>query len=262
MSNVYDEKKKLLDRNDGLYNHHNVFMDMTSPPIPVVGCGVGKAFSSIPANFFMGSAADAYIHRYTTNDGTFNSGFYVGKDDAITMNLDIVNYKNETRLIYSITEIEYLPGKIPGFMQATNSAIDLGMCSGASGMFVHAPKGQSKFSFASKDLTIGRAGYLLNSRGHMHDGGVGVVVSVNGKESCTSKAIYGGEGHEGVDPDGKPWSTLRELTICDQPIKVKKGDKLGLEAQFDMEKHPAREQPSGSMAEAMALMSIIFAAEN
>jgi hypothetical protein len=106
-------------------------------------------------------------------------------------------------------------------------------------MFVHAPKGQSKFSFASNNLTIGRDGYLLNSRGHMHNGGVGVVVSVNGKESCTSKAIYGGEGHEGVDPDGKPWSTLRELTICDQPIEVKKGDKLGLEAQFDMEKHPS-----------------------
>jgi hypothetical protein len=237
-SYVADDKMKEIDRKDGLYNHHNVFIDLSSTPSSLVGCG-GEPFASVPVKVFLGGSADIQSYRYTTQDGKFNSGLYLKKDAPIMQMLDIVNYNNETQKVYTVSELEYYPGKPEGFLQGAMGGIDLGMCSGKSGMIVQAPKGTSKFTFGGKEMTIGRDGYFLSLHGHMHDGGTEIVVKLNGKDICVSKAIYGGVGHEGVSSDGKPWTSLGGMTTCEETIRVKKGDKLGLEAHFDMEKHPA-----------------------
>jgi len=84
---------------------------------------------------------------------------------------------------------------------------------------------------------------------------------INGKEVCTSKALYGGPGHEGKTPSGGNWTMIREMEFCDtnQPIKVRKGDKLSIAGNFDSEKHPFREQINGAMAEVMAIVVTTFA---
>jgi hypothetical protein len=239
ISEVVNENFKPIDRKDGLYNHHNVFMDLSKPPPAIVGCGNGPAFASVPANVFMGGAADTAQNRYTTNDGTFKSGLYLAKEAGVMQMIDIVNYNNESRTVYTVSEMEYLPGKPAGFLRAASAGIDLGMCSGTSGMSVHAPKGQERFSFAGKEVTVGKNGYFLNLHGHMHDGGSDISIKINGKEVCLSKAEYGGEGHEGIGADGKPWTTLRSMSTCSEPIHVNKGDRLAMEAHFDMKEHPA-----------------------
>jgi len=81
----------------------------------------------------------------------------------------------------------------------------------------------------------------------MHDGGTGITLSVNGKEVCDSKAIYGGEtgtwkGGEG----GKGWATMSGISDCSGPIKIAKGDKLYLQADYDLVKHPAYVRPNHS----------------
>jgi hypothetical protein len=63
-------------------------------------------------------------------------------------------------------------------------------------------------------------------------------VMINGKEVCNSKAIYGGPGHESKTPAGAVWKTLASTTACEQPIKVRKGDKLKIKANYDLEAHP------------------------
>jgi hypothetical protein len=183
VSGVFNANMQPIDRKDGLYNHHNVFIDISNPTPAITGCGDGRAFASIPANVFMGGAADGGQNRYTTNDGKFNSGLYIAKDAGIIQMIDIVNYNNESQTIYTISEMEYLDGKQPGFLSSATTGIDLGMCAGKTGMFVHAPNGQQKFTFAGKDITIERDGYFLNVKGHMHDGGENIVVKVNGKEA-------------------------------------------------------------------------------
>jgi hypothetical protein len=65
------------------------------------------------------------------------------------------------------------------------------------------------------------------------------VVKINGKEICTSTAEYGGPGASRKSSDGTIWNTIREMTYCPSPLKVKKGDKLELEARYDLELHPA-----------------------
>jgi hypothetical protein len=63
----------------------------------------------------------------------------------------------------------------------------------------------------------------------MHDGGTGVNMYVNNKLYCRSKALYGGPGGT-VKVDGKEWATIATMTECNDPIPVKKGDKLKIEA--------------------------------
>jgi hypothetical protein len=71
------------------------------------------------------------------------------------------------------------------------------------------------------------------------DGGVNIIVNVNGKQVCDSKALYGGEGHTSKTADGKLWETIRETTVCTDSIKVKKGDKIYIEGSFDLDLHPS-----------------------
>jgi hypothetical protein len=74
--------------------------------------------------------------------------------------------------------------------------------------------------------------------GHLHDGGKDIIVTINDKEACISTAEYGGPGATRKGNDGSVWTTIREMTYCPGPIKVKKGDKLNLEARYDFEAHP------------------------
>jgi hypothetical protein len=66
------------------------------------------------------------------------------------------------------------------------------------------------------------------------DGGENVIVKINGKPVCESKAVYGGK-----DATSDGWATIGEMTPCYGPISVKKGDLMTLESNYDLEKHPA-----------------------
>jgi len=87
----------------------------------------------------------------------------------------------------------------------------------------------------------------------MHDGGVNMVFTVNGKEVCKSNLLYGGPGHEMTEKDGSVWKSMSGTEGCSDAIPVKKGDKFGLSADFDFEKYPPRHSVGGEESESMAL---------
>jgi hypothetical protein len=60
--------------------------------------------------------------------------------------------------------------------------------------------------------------------------------------------------------DGQTWETISNMAECYEPIKVVKGDSILLEANYDLERHPARKHNNGGMAEEMGIMSFSFAA--
>ena len=93
----------------------------------------------------------------------------------------------------------------------------------------------------------------------MIDGGNNLIFRLNDKEVCNSVASYGGNGKATVLPDGQKWETLSNMTHCPAPIKIQKGDRISLEAFYDLEKYPARIQPGGGMGEEMALLLAFFA---
>jgi hypothetical protein len=72
---------------------------------------------------------------------------------------------------------------------------------------------------------------------YLTDGGTNMVMTINGKQVCDSEAIYGGPGLEGKNPDGKPWATIARMSPCPL-IKINTGDKIVMQANYDIIKHP------------------------
>lgn len=59
------------------------------------------------------------------------------------------------------------------------------------------------------------------------------MATLNGKVICDSKAIYGG-----VSTNAGDQGTIAAMQYCTNPTKVKKGDVMTLEANYDLELHP------------------------
>jgi hypothetical protein len=64
-----------------------------------------------------------------------------------------------------------------------------------------------------------------------------VKMVVNGKEACSSNAVYGGTGATLI-VDGKEWQTITQMTECAGPIQIKQGDKIQVVAAYDTITHP------------------------
>ena len=63
-----------------------------------------------------------------------------------------------------------------------------------------------------------------------HDGGSKMMLFINGKEVCTSHAIYGRGGDNNAE-------TIHEMTAC-PVISFKKGDILSMQSVYDLSQHP------------------------
>lgn len=60
-----------------------------------------------------------------------------------------------------------------------------------------------------------------------------MTATLNGKIICESGAIYGG-----VSTNAGDKGTIAAMQYCSKPIKVKKGDIMTLEANYDLDLHP------------------------
>jgi len=213
---------------------------------------------------FMGAGSEDPTRDYpkTKLTSKVKSGFYIGKNDKIQKMVDIVNYHEQERTLYTISEMEYFEGKPEGFVHAQSKILPMGMCDGLGALAannIHPSIGNKKFVLSGKkDIEVIKDGYLVGTYGHLHDGGLKMVLTLNGKDVCTSSIVYGGEGHEQVQKDGTVWKTIGKTIGCIDPIRVSKGDKLNMFAHFDFEEHPARVSAHGEEAESMALVGTTF----
>jgi hypothetical protein len=167
-SEAVDENGKKIDVKDGLYNHHNVFFDFSANTPAMVGCDGKAAKGTINTSVFIGGATEEGDEKFTSEDGKFNSGYYIGKNDKINMIVDVVNYNNETRNVYINADIEYALGKVEGALPSAQQVINLGMCSDFNGANIHPPVGQKKFKLEGNDIIISRDGWMISTRGHLH----------------------------------------------------------------------------------------------
>ena len=107
-SKLVDDKFEDVDVAKGIYNHHIAFFTMNKMPTPFATCGSNKATPGVPVSIFMGEliiislfntvniatggATEALHWRFTSEDGKFNSGFYLGPKAHVLNMIDIGNY--------------------------------------------------------------------------------------------------------------------------------------------------------------------------
>jgi hypothetical protein len=150
---------------DGIYNHHTLFIDANKRASSWLSCN-GTPIPEAPGTVFLGSGSDDNINRYNSANNSVKSGFYVGKDDIVLFGLDVVNYHDRERTLFMVNEIEYFPGIPDGYTHAQNHVIPLGLCDGLLNVMkagnIHAPVNQKKFTLTGQnDIEITRDGHLV-----------------------------------------------------------------------------------------------------
>jgi hypothetical protein len=220
----------------GLYNHHIVVLDDKKRNLPWYLCDSKSELGASESAGFIVSGVDEAANFFTSPDGSFKSGYWIGeKQNRFIMQAELINYRDKGLSAYITTEIEYVEGSLAGYSDTSVSLLSVTGCKSPD---YHAPHGESEYNVTSPIVHMPNDGYIINAKGHMHDGGVNVVLTLNGKVICESRAIYGGSGSESVGPDGKPWQTIREMTQCTNAIPVKKGDVIRMLSVYNTNLHP------------------------
>src|SRR5258708_5867819 len=115
-SEIVDENFKRIGIEDGIYNHHDVFMDFSSAPAPAFTCENMKPKGQPKMSVFMAGATETGYMSYAATNGKLKSGYYLSKDRNMLSMIDVINYNNVEKVVYLTAEIEYLPGKPEGYL--------------------------------------------------------------------------------------------------------------------------------------------------
>jgi hypothetical protein len=262
----------------GVYEHHIVVVDMNKRTFPFYFCEGQKGFlGTFPAAGFIVSGNDEAANYYTTPDGKFKSGYSIGKWNTMTLQAELVNYLQTPQEVYIVTEYEYIP-RDPTYNDASVSLFSVTGCGFPD---YHAPKDQLQYNATSAAVKSPMDGHIINAskyinfwtyttniraEGHLHDGGVNIILTVNGKTVCDSHAKYELDANlaGSIAPNGKPWQVITEMEQCTTPVPIKKGDVLQMTAYYDNGIHPPRHAADGHSGEAdeMGVFFINFAASS
>jgi len=107
------------------------------------------------------------------------------------------------------------------------------------------------YSFKTRTKSVPTSGKLLETYGHVHDGGTHTIWYVNGKPACNSTQLYGrkpgftekadagmGGGVAGMAGMSGAMAHISDSSVCMDFGEVKRGDKVYLEAFYNTNLHP------------------------
>lgn len=294
-ADITDSKGEKRDVSTGVYSHHilmtTIGRPMVAMPIHVKcpngrmggfnfggGAMGGMSHSGAPKpptkrqapnppkplgmggfSVFLGQGDDGTAMTYMTKGQNVKAGYYLSKTDSTNLMSEIINYKDEEQEVYVTLDYEYLPNmptRPKEYLDVGLGAINVEPC----GIQNLKPDSTKATKYTSPPWDVAGDGYLLDVKPHLHDGGLNMTFYVNGKEACTSNAVYGTSGSATID-GGEKWETIGAYTPCLEPIAIKKGDKLTMEAWYDLRTHRLRPQSTDHSegAEAMAMALFTFA---
>jgi len=262
----------------GVYVHHLLVADVGKTSAPFALCPGGhnqKEFVPWISSHIVESIGAGLIQAgndqfqnptiYASPTGPMKSAFLTGWSDTFLLEAEIVNYNPENTTIYITLETEYLDQVPPGYLDASTLIFSATGCNSPG----YRPPGAAKaYNFTSELFSMNRDGYLLNMRGHLHDGGTSIQMFLNENLACESFPKY--ENLPGAKKaDGSSWQTITEMSYCDKPVKFNKGDSVKLVSIYDTNKHPLRESVGGGhegmegmdMAEEMGIFTVNIASQ-
>jgi len=221
----------------------------------------GPDISSLAASVFIGAGAEGTMNIFAAKSATLKTGYYIQPKDKLFYTAEVVNYKNYEQDVYVSLEYEYVPGGKQNYMDVQMGALNVDGCA-KSGAEAMAPPRDKPVTFTSPEWIVVQDGYLTKIIPHMHDGGVASKFYLNGKVICNAKAIYAG-GNATAEIDGQKWDSITAYEDCDEPVKIRTGDKITLSVDYDLTKYRLRPSSAGhgKEAEAMGLGLVWFAKE-
>jgi len=151
---------------NGVYNHHLIFADLAKAGKSPISCASGSGSTMPSMGLLMGASEANRDLQFAAAGSDFKSGFTLGKYDPIMMNGEIVNYSNQTKQIYTVSDIEYLETIPAGSLDSAMHVFNIDQC--VTGKAAGMPANQAKWSMQSGKAALNQDGFILFRRGHMH----------------------------------------------------------------------------------------------
>lgn len=203
---------------NGIYIHHFVSYDSKkSASDPIFGCNGGIPLMGAPF-IDRGEDSGPVDIIFTPTTGTSEAGFHMNSG-SLLVQYDMVNYSAQTKKVYVNLEYEYKSGqkgKDAGHTLKSvtcNGAIPPRVSTTGSAITTSVPM------YINTDATV------VWARGHLHAGGVKMVLKLNGDTVCTSTPTYNSKG------------VITNMTLCPEQIPLKAGQFMTISSEYDLTKH-------------------------
>jgi hypothetical protein len=153
--------------NNGVYVHHLGIMDLDyrggsrlnacpgrNPNTPSPGRLSG-------ASLFTGGAEDKGDTYFTSADGKFNSGYFIGKNDRVMGVAEVINYRNVTQKVHIQLELEYVEGRIPDALPVSAQSISVTGCS--MNISFMPKENETSLSLKSQEFPVIQDGFIIST---------------------------------------------------------------------------------------------------
>jgi hypothetical protein len=244
--------------NTGAYVHH-LTMSVVGPGRVDLRCpgGTKRIPKDMERMLAFHNDRNETFYGVTATD---EMGFYLGKDDKIDLEMMLKNELDIPKDVVYTIEWEYVPGRPQGYGDVHGIWVDVAPCS-AMMSDLDPPKGKKVFQLVGEEWKSTINGRLLNTVGHMHDGGERVNILSNGKVVCKSEATYDGKaeyipGPEAISRGAANMSHISSYSPCINIGQIKKGDMIGITSDYDFEKHNPARNKKGQDSDVMALAMV------
>ncbi|KAF2397319.1 hypothetical protein EJ06DRAFT_523814 [Trichodelitschia bisporula] len=214
----------------GVYIHHLVSYDTSKQAqSPIGDCNGGSGIKMPFGAQFVDRGEDSgdTATTFASADPSSNSGYHMSAKAKLIVQHDLVNYENTAKKLYIVLDYEYLPGLQGNDAGATLKSVT---ACGVGGPKVD-PKARAVTT--GKPMAVTADATVTWARGHLHAGGEKMELFVNGKHTCDSLPKYDAQG------------VITTMTLCPQPIKLKKGDTVSINAVYNLPKYPLRKSTDG-----------------
>jgi len=132
-----------------------------------------------------------HYYKPTANGG--GSAYHLDSADRFFYLVELMNMNMNDAVVYITMTYDLTEGALPsGWEEVKIAFLDANSCKSSE---VSSPKGKVVFDIASRPWKPNVEGRVIDSIGHLHDGGTQIDIYTNGFSAplCKSKAIYAGK---------------------------------------------------------------------
>jgi hypothetical protein len=191
-----------------------------------------------------------------TNGGSIRAGYPFYPKDKLRVTLELQNQNDAAQEVFLTVTYDFLPFvKQQEFKEVRAMWFDVSNCTIS---FVPA-KATPRFDYTMNSWKSTVDGQLLFVGGHLHDGGVDVLVHQNEKQVCDSTATYGG-GKGFITAGGKDagMEHISNMTTCHNFGRIKKDDVWSITANYDYSRFKGMQNEKG-MKDMVMGIAIMYA---
>lgn len=153
--------------------------------------GMGSLSAKNTERYFVTGNERLPFHFYNPSlDKKDASGYQLDAQDKFFFLVELMNMNMKDSSVYITMTYDILDGKLPaGWSDVKTVFLDANACKSSE---VASPKGKTKFEISSKAWRPNIEGRIVDSMGHLHDGGIDIDITTHGKPLCKAVATYAG----------------------------------------------------------------------